>query len=306
MVSVFALMSMMVFAQEFPVTIEHKFGSTTVDAPPVRVVSLGYNEEDPLFALGVKPLAVRYWLMEGDNGVLPWAQDAAANATPELLNLTEINYEAILAFQPDFISAQYAGIDKQTYEMLSRIAPTLAPSADYPDYGMPWEEMTLTLGKVFGKEADAQAAITAVHDAQAQAKELLAPYAGQEVAVILENTNGGYYAYTAEDSRGQFFESLGFRIPEVFTSEDSFYINISEERADLLNVDLLVFIANDEQDAQNIIMQDPLLSQLDVVKDDHVIYVTEGLRAAISYNTVLSIPYALNEIVPIIQAVLTP
>jgi iron complex transport system substrate-binding protein len=40
-------------AAAFPVTIEHKFGETTIDAEPERVVSIGYNEHDFLLALGV-------------------------------------------------------------------------------------------------------------------------------------------------------------------------------------------------------------------------------------------------------------
>ena len=34
----------------FPVTIEHKFGSTTISEEPQRVVSIGFSEQDPLLA----------------------------------------------------------------------------------------------------------------------------------------------------------------------------------------------------------------------------------------------------------------
>ncbi|MFI6497775.1 hypothetical protein [Nonomuraea typhae] len=44
-------------AQGFtPVTIEHKFGSTEIKAPPQRVVSVGLVEQDALLALGVVPV----------------------------------------------------------------------------------------------------------------------------------------------------------------------------------------------------------------------------------------------------------
>lgn len=41
-------------------TIEHKFGSTEVAGMPERVVSVGYSDQDPILALGVIPVAVRY------------------------------------------------------------------------------------------------------------------------------------------------------------------------------------------------------------------------------------------------------
>lgn len=37
----------------FPVTIDHKYGSTTIGEEPRRVVSLGYQEHDTILALGV-------------------------------------------------------------------------------------------------------------------------------------------------------------------------------------------------------------------------------------------------------------
>ena len=40
----------------FPVTIEHKYGSTTIEAEPQRVVSVGFAEHDGILALGVTPV----------------------------------------------------------------------------------------------------------------------------------------------------------------------------------------------------------------------------------------------------------
>lgn len=38
----------------FPVTVEHRFGSTDLDAEPERGLSLGFQEHDTIFALGVE------------------------------------------------------------------------------------------------------------------------------------------------------------------------------------------------------------------------------------------------------------
>jgi ABC-type Fe3+-hydroxamate transport system substrate-binding protein len=43
----------------FPVTIEHKYGETTIEAAPERVVSVGFADQDPLLALGIVPVAIR-------------------------------------------------------------------------------------------------------------------------------------------------------------------------------------------------------------------------------------------------------
>ena len=46
----------------FPVTIEHKFGETTVNEEPERIVVAGLREQDSLLALGIVPVATTEWL----------------------------------------------------------------------------------------------------------------------------------------------------------------------------------------------------------------------------------------------------
>src|SRR3954452_14301033 len=44
-------------AGAYPVTIEHKYGSTEITAEPQRVVLVGLNEQDAMLALGKVPVA---------------------------------------------------------------------------------------------------------------------------------------------------------------------------------------------------------------------------------------------------------
>ncbi|MGH3973921.1 MAG: hypothetical protein ACRDS9_11450, partial [Pseudonocardiaceae bacterium] len=57
----------------FPVTIRHKYGSTDITEVPQRVLSLGYQEHDPIFAIGVTPIAVRYWFGDENDMIFPAA-----------------------------------------------------------------------------------------------------------------------------------------------------------------------------------------------------------------------------------------
>ena len=49
----------------FPVTIEHKYGSTTIATRPERVVSVGDRDHEHLLALGIEPAGVRDWYGNG-------------------------------------------------------------------------------------------------------------------------------------------------------------------------------------------------------------------------------------------------
>ncbi|GMA86322.1 hypothetical protein GCM10025868_15720 [Angustibacter aerolatus] len=57
----------------FPVTIEHKYGSTTVEQAPKRVLSLGYTDHEVLLALGIVPVGVIQWIPEWKQGVSTWS-----------------------------------------------------------------------------------------------------------------------------------------------------------------------------------------------------------------------------------------
>ena len=140
-------------------TIEHKYGETTIDAEPLRVVSIGYGEHDGLLAIGVVPVAVRDWYGDQPYGTWPWAQDELGDATPELIPGTELNFEQIAALRPDLILGIGSGMTDTDYATLSESAPTVAQPADYVDYGTPWDVALEIAGRATGHLAEAEQVI---------------------------------------------------------------------------------------------------------------------------------------------------
>jgi iron complex transport system substrate-binding protein len=70
-----------------PVTIDHAFGRTTIPAPPKRVVSAGFTEQDDLLAVGVVPIATTAWWGDEPFEVWPWARPKLGNAQPTVLSI---------------------------------------------------------------------------------------------------------------------------------------------------------------------------------------------------------------------------
>ncbi len=137
----------------FPVTIEHALGSTTIDAAPQRVVTLGYTDHEPLLALGVEPVGMAEWWGSGMDESWPWTKDYWKGMTPTYINSGgDFNFEQIASLAPDLILALYADIDTETYKKLTSIAPTVAQSKDYDAYTTPWTDMTLTAGRASAKD----------------------------------------------------------------------------------------------------------------------------------------------------------
>lgn len=291
----------------FPVTIEHKFGSTTITEAPQRVVAIGYTEQDLLLAVGVTPIAVRYWYGNENDAIFPWADDKVEGENPIVLNMAygNLNYEAILALQPDLISAVTAGITQEEYDLLSQIAPTIAQSDEYIDFGMPWQEATQLVGDAVGKSAEAEAVIEEVETLFADARAKNPQFEGKSVAVSYFY-EGTYGFYTSQDTRGRFFTDLGFVVPEemVEIAGESFYANISAERMDLLDQDLIAIVnLQFIEGGREALEAEPLFSQLKAAQEGRVVYFDELAENALGFSSPLSLPYALNAALPQLEAI---
>ncbi|MGH4009697.1 MAG: ABC transporter substrate-binding protein [Pseudonocardiaceae bacterium] len=168
--------------------------------------------------------------------------------------------------QPDLILGTYSGMTARDYELLSQIAPTVAQTDEYIDYGTPWQEHTLTVGKALGRED--------------QARKLVA------------------------DLEARFVTSLGFKVPAEIDqlAGDQFYTEISAERVDLLDADLLL---GDQVSylpgGRSTVEANPLVGQLTAMQDGRALFLPEDLEYAFAFNTVLSLPFLLDG-VPMVEA----
>ena len=145
-------------AGAFPVTIDHKHGSTTIESAPRRVVVVGLREQDALLALGVVPVATTEWYGKHPGAIFPWAKDELGDAeVPAVLSQTDgVEIEKVAAQRPDLILAIYSGLTKKEYDTLSKIAPVVAQPKGEVDYGSSWQEETLITGKAVGKPGQAR------------------------------------------------------------------------------------------------------------------------------------------------------
>jgi iron complex transport system substrate-binding protein len=276
-----------------PVTVQHKFGTTEIPSEPKRVVTVGYTDQDIPLALGVVPVAVGDFLGGYEWRKRPWAQDALGGADPEVVAGQEINFEAVAAQRPDLIIAVNAGLKQGDYERLSRIAPTVGQSGDYIDFGMPWDEQTLLVGKALGRE---DRALDVIADVEARFKRFRDEHPALEgkTAILAYGGPDGYGAYATGDNRSRFLADLGFETPKQIDelAGESFYVQFSQEQFRLMDQELVVMYG-----AQKDILANPVFKRLDAVKEDRVIYLdlTDQFAGAIGFASALSLPYLIDE-----------
>jgi iron complex transport system substrate-binding protein len=294
-------------ADAFPVTFETKFGTTTIEDPPQRVVSVGYTEADLILALGVTPVAIRDWYGEQPNGLWPWAAESqAAQAGPiEVIPSDAINYEQVAGLRPDVIFAIGAGIEQAEFDKLSAIAPVVAQTDEYNDFGTPWDVTQLMIGEALGLEAEAQALVDDVEGQIDAVVEAHPGWQGRSGVVAVINADGSAGAFTDGDNRGHMLTQLGFAIPEEITTiaGESFYADISAEQIGLLDTDLLVYTSFPASERPTIDAL-PLVQGLSAIAEGRNVFLDDVTAGAMSFSSTLSIPYALDLLVPQIEQAL--
>lgn len=288
----------------FPVTIEHAFGSTTIEEVPERVVTVGFTDHDILLALGVVPVGLRNWYGDHERGVWPWAEPLLGDATPELLPAEELNFEQIAALDPDLILGLYVGLEEAEYETLSKIAPTVAQSGEHPDFGTPWQEMTRVAGQAVGLADEAAALVTDVEGEFEMARKEHPEFEGVELAYAGVYGEGQYYVETEGSTRVQILLDLGFVVPEDLAAlgTDSFYHDISAERLDLLDQEVVLWEPADLSQLPAV-KENDLYTSLAVARDGREVFLTDPMVAgAMAHSSVLSLPVALEQLIPDLAA----
>lgn len=289
-------------AQDFPLTLEHRFGTTVIEERPERVASVDFAGADDLLALGVQPVVIRHWYGEHPRSVWPWAEPLL-EGTPEILR-GPLDFERIASTEPDVIVALWSGITPEEYDRLSLIAPVVAVPEGVGDYALPWDRRALLTGRAVGREAEAEAQVDAIRERLAEAAAAHPEWRGLTAAVAAA-VEGEVGAYTSEDVRPQILESLGFETPGAIDARvdgNAFWVTFSPEDLSPLDADLLIWLAvADEFAAVEGIAARPFLA---AHREGREVILGDAMTSAFSHASLLSLPFAIDRLVPAIEAAL--
>ena len=298
-------------AQAFPVTVEHIYGTTTIPAQPLRVVSVGMHEQDFLYALGIAPVGVKEWWGEHPYATWPWAEAArqAVGAEPEVMDTSGVNLEWVLAQDPDLIIGIYVTMDEALYGELSKIAPTIVTPAGYQPWGAPWQAELRIIDQATSGTTEKADAIIAGFDARyAEARAEFPQLAGKTGTNIYIREEGGFTAWSQDDLASKFLIDLGLTFPpelQALAQADN-RIDISEENMRLLDMDVAIWPIEDAANGERAKVEAmPLYQNLNLAKQGRSLWLDDGkglAYAAMSWQTPLSLGYLLDILPPALAA----
>ncbi|MFL1377053.1 iron-siderophore ABC transporter substrate-binding protein [Nocardiopsis protaetiae] len=293
----------------YPLTVEHTFGATEIPAEPQRIVTVGLTDVDAVLALGAGPrlVGVTNFYEEFEHGVWPWAQNMLGGAAPEVMPRPEgdrPNLELIAALEPDLVVGLYSGLTREDYDALSVLAPTVAQLGGFPDWGAPWDEMTLAIGRALNREEEAAGLVFGVEARFAEARTAHPQFQGAS-AVVAEQFDQTFVVRSPTDPRTRFLEALGFELPAEIAelTGDSDAAPLPEEDFELLDRDLLLWNAGFSPGLREDLAGHRVYQSLEAVARGRELIVDDVVvSGALTWSTVLSLPYALEQLVPRIAA----
>ena len=287
-------------------TVTHLFGQTVIKEPPKRVVSAGYTEQDDLLAVGVVPIAVTNWFGDQPFAVWPWAAPKLNGAQPVVLNLDNgIPVDQIAGLKPDLIVAINAGLDADTYQKLSNIAPTLAQS-DGDAFFEPWKEQAGAVGQAVFKNDQMKSLVDAVDQQFTAVGKKNSSWTGKKALLMQGALWQGTVVATMAGWRTDFLNQMGLVIDDSikpFGTDQRAVIPRDHIKAVLDSADVVIWTTQNPDD-QKAILADPEVAGSQATARNRHIFTTKDQAGAIAFASPLSYPLVADQLPPQIGRIL--
>ncbi|MHA7967553.1 ABC transporter substrate-binding protein [Paenibacillus sp. CAU 1782] len=210
----------------YPVTIEDLKGSYTLEQKPERIAVLDTKFVDQLVTLQEQP-AGSVTAAGSDSDFPEYLADRLTDVKV-LGTRDEPNLEAIVAMDPDLILI--TGFQEKVYDSVSKIAPTIML-----DFDEDWKDTLVTVGKIVGKEQEANLVLEEYKEKISSLKERLQAKLNGESVALLRPRDGEIRVHTPGHRTGAIlYNDLGLTVPEsVAQQEDTAYHISLEALADV-------------------------------------------------------------------------
>jgi iron complex transport system substrate-binding protein len=286
----------------FPVTVEHRYGSTTIKKRPKRVVTVGLTDQDTAVALGIAPVGVRQWFGGYPSAAWPWSQPALTEADPKIVgDATSIDLDAVKLLHPSVILAMSPDITRTEYRDLSKIAPVVGPALPGPAGSIPWATATRLAGRALGAEPQAAKAIFgAKHDfVVIHAKH--PGFSTHTMVAASRDDAGTIRVFGPSDPRARFLAQMGFKTPAWVTARagDATSFTLDASDAATVRSDRITWFATPGQ--EKAIKGDPTVAAMPVTQTGRTTFLSQDeppIGDALRFDTIRAVRYAIDWAIP--------
>jgi iron complex transport system substrate-binding protein len=234
-----------------------------------------------------------------DREAIPAYLADEAEGVEVLAERSQVNLESLAAARPDLLLFSSKLVDESgARDLLAEIAPLVELDASTAE---PWRDVLREVAAAVGVPMRAEARIAEVEAAIADARDAIgADGLATEVSVVRCFGDSCRYLPGGTSFSGQVLDELGVARPEVQASdsEGRAFVEVSPERVDLLDGDLIVLFGTDAQDSLARLQTNPLWEQLGAVQAGEVHEVDAEAWFA---GSVLAVEAIITDMVRLLQ-----
>lgn len=245
-------------------TVKHALGETIVPLNPQRVVVLTQSALDNSLALGIKPVGSSFSgfaQREGYGNFAAYLEDKTQGIT-NVGHSDSPSLEKIIALQPDLI---LGGQDthRRIYPQLSQIAPTVLTAR-------PSAKNLLLHAEALGRTQQADQLREEIDRRFQEFRQQMGEKLATTKVSVLRFRPDQVRLYMNESFAGYILDRAGLPRPPA-QDKDKPYQTVSIEAISEMDGDVIFYFQdNPEQSSAKRIMQHPLWSQLEAVKNNRV------------------------------------
>lgn len=285
----------------YPVTVEHKLGSTTLEKAPERIVALSDADLDALLLLGIQPVGVGASVHDG--GISPWAKPELTSE-PTVLEPGEsgVDPEQVAQLDPDLVLAGGDYFIDSEYDALSPLVPTTAyETGPFED---PWQTTLRQVAKLVGKVEQGEQVIKDVEAKVAGVRTEYPALAGKTFSLSQAFEAGTIGVLRSpEDAGVKAFNEFGMGLApgvKALKSED-FAVTLSLEKIATIDADV-VMIYSAEPQFQSTLEANTLFKNLEAVRSGGYVALDLVEFTSLRNPSPLSTPYFIDNVLPRVAA----
>ena len=276
------------------ISIEHQYGTTTIEGTPERVVTL--IDDEFVVALGVVPVGMSRNPFSED-GISDPVRPLLDGAEPELLDVSGgIPYEQVALIEPDLI---LGGVTAEDYEELTAIAPTL-PYVGSSNTDS-WQERSLVVGRALRMEDAARELVSEVEAKVAEAATSLRKAEGATFTISVVFEPGQVSTIRRpEEASVQLLEGLGLTLAEGVGQLPDFgdgRASLGLEQVEAIDADLILVGAFSNH-LLGSLEDSPVFASLTGVKGGGYLPLETQTLLSLSRPSPVTVPLLLDELVP--------
>jgi iron complex transport system substrate-binding protein len=253
--------------------------------------------------------AVTNWWGEEPFAVWPWARPKLGSAQPTVLSLADgLQFDQIAALKPDLIVATNAGVDQDSYNRLSAIAPTIPQSSDEPFFE-PWKTQAKTIAQAVSQSDQMNTLISGVDNKFADVAKNNSSLKDKKVLQLRGTFYQDNVIATLPGWRTDYLTQMGLVIPDSINAyaqpNDSRAFIPRNHLAPVLDAaDALIWTTESDAD-QAALLSDPNVMALKASRENKNVFTGKDLSGAIAFSSPLSLPVVADQLLPMLTKVLS-